>query len=301
MITPDNRIAFIDAVSLTLQTYIWNGSIWATVGNPKTITGLSNPSATLIWKNRIALTDSSFSYLMALSFNNTDWNQLGVNSIPFGSFGNPSLAIVYPNRIGVIADGLDKLIEYDFNEEYFSIVGNQSTQTGISNPAICGMDYNKIAYIEETNHNLRMYEKIGDDWTAIGTPLNIPNGTNISITAMTTTRIAYVDDTNGEIRVYDWNETTLTWSLFAVGYTIPNSFPCIQAISETTIAFFDLNYKNLITFELSGVTFNQVGASLPIPSVAYNPCMAGFYKPFSIACINELPLDGIAVWPMSDY
>lgn len=295
----DYRIAFVNSATDTLQAYIWNGS-WSALGNPKSITGMTNPAVTLIWKSTIALTDTFLKNIRAMLFDNTDWNQLGLLSTSFSVIGNPSIASVYPNRFAFIGDSIQKLIEYDFNQQYFSIVGNQSTQTGIVNPAICGLYYNEIAYIEETSRLLKRMKIINGTWTQIGSSLSITGGTNITITALTKNRIAYLDDTNRSLRVYDWNETTLTWSLLATGLSIPTiTFPCIDAIDYNMIAFFDTTIKELRTYTLSGSTWSQTGSGLSISGATSNPNMTSFYRPFSINCINDFPIDGKTVWPIS--
>lgn len=298
----DYRIAFIDATTDNLQTYIWNGSSWATVGNPKNISGMTNPAITYLSKKRIALTEFTAKTIRSYSFDNTNWNQLGLTSIAFVLLGNPSLATIYPNRIALIGDSLQKLIAYDFNTEYFSIVGNQLTQTGIVIPAICGLYYYEIAYIEETSRQLKRMKLINGTWTQIGTALTISGGVNISITALTKNRIAYIDDVNRSLRVYDWNETTLTWSLLATGLTIATiTFPCIEAIASNMIAFFDTTIKQLRTYTLSGTTWSLTGSGLSIAGATSSPNMTAFYKPFSTECYNEVDLDGKAIWPISDY
>jgi hypothetical protein len=297
----DYRIAFIDSATDNLQTYIWTSS-WATVGNPKNISGMTNPAITYISKKRIALTEATAKTIKCFTFDDTDWNQLGLTSVAFSVLGNPSLATIYPNRFALIGDSLQKLIGYDFNELYFSITGNQLTQSAIVNPAICGLYYNEIAYIEQTNRLLKRMKLINGTWTQIGSSLNITGGTNISITALTKNRIAYIDDTNRSLRVYDWNETTLTWSLLASGLSIPTiTFPCIEAIDIDKIAFFDTTIKELRTYTLSGTTWSQTGSGLSISGATTNPNMTAFYKPFSVSCNNQFPLDGNAVWPISDY
>lgn len=297
----DYRLAFIDSTNDSLQTYIWTTS-WAALGNPKSITPLGNTAMTYIYKSVIALTDVTAKTIREYLFDNTNWNQLGKTSIAFSVLGNPSLATIYPKRFALIGDSLQKLIAYDFNGDYNSIVGIQSTQTGIVNPAICGLWFNEIAYIEQTNRQLKRMKLINGVWTQIGTPLTISGGTNISITALTKNRIAYIDDTNRSLRVYDWNETTLTWSLLATGLSIPTiTFPCIEAIDFDKIAFFDTTIKQLRTYTLSVSTWSQTGSGLSISGATANPNMAAFYKPFTVSCKNEIDLDGEEIWPMSDY
>lgn len=297
----DYRIAFIDSATDNLQTYIWTSS-WASVGNAKNISGMTNHAIAYLGKNKIALTELTAKTIRAYLFDGTDWDQLGQTSVAFSALGNPSLATIYPNQIALMGDSVQKLIAYDFNNTYFSIKGNQLTQSGIFNPAICGLYYNEIAYIEQTNRLLKRMKLIDGTWTQIGSSLNITGGTNISITALTKNRIAYIDDTNDSLRVYDWNENTLTWSLLASGLSIPTiTVPCIEAIASNMIAFFDTTLLELRTYTLSGSTWSQTGSGLSIPSATSTPNMAGFYKPFYTQCINETPLDGVAIWPMSDY
>jgi hypothetical protein len=297
----DYRIAFVNATTDELQTYIWTTS-WATVGSPLVIAGMTNPAICYFGKKKVALTELTAKTVKCFSFDDTNWAQLGQTSIAFSVLGNPSVAPIYPNRIALIGDSLQKLIAYDFNNSYFSIMGNQLTVSAISVPAICGLWYNEIAYIEQSNRLLKRMKFENNDWVQIGSSLNIPSASNISITALTKNRIAFIDDTNRSLRVYDWNETTLTWSLLASGLSIPTiTIPCIEAIDINKIAFFDTTIKELRTYTLTGTTWSQTGAGLSLAGATTNPNIAAFYKPFSTNRYNEVSLEGNALWPVSDY
>lgn len=300
----DYRIAIINSNTDKLSTYLWNGATaWALVGNELTIASLTNPCIAYLGKNKMALSDSAANILRAYYWDNINWTVYG-QTTTLASFGFPSLATIYPNRVAFIADTFNKIRAFEFNKNglYFGMVGNDFTATGTTVPCICGMNINEIAFIEQTNRLLKRMKLIGNVWTQIGSSLSITGGTNISITALTKNRIAYIDDTNRSLRVYDWNETTLTWSLLASGLSIPTiTQPTIDAIDFNKIAFFDTFIKELRTYTLSGTTWSQTGAGLSIPTATINPNIAAFYKPFTTKCINEIPLDGNEIWPMSDY
>lgn len=301
----DLRLAYLDMFNENLRTYSWNATTFVQIGNDKPIAGITLTAMQMIGSKKLAMIDNSNNLLKCFYFDNLDWNQLGFSSIiigGIGSLGTGSMAMIRPDRLALVGDSMNaspKILHYDFNSEYFSLVGNQLAQAGITAPAICGMDIFRFAYIESNSKNLKYMAWDGTTFVQIGASLNIPSCTLPKICAMSKTRIAFIESVTNQLRVYDFNLTTLTWAQVGSNLTITGAVQIsIDALSVDTIALIDDGNDQLRAYYFNGTIFALIGTPIAIAGSSF-PNIASFYKPFSVSCYNEIPLTGQGYYPES--
>jgi hypothetical protein len=298
------RIAFIDDGNRLLKTYQWSGSTWALVGTSLLLNTLFTFDLCTIGNEEIALTNESDFNLTCYSFKTNSWVQKGQSRLidPSAGFTFKTMATVHPNRLSFL--GYDSTIAdyplrvYDFNNIIFSRVGNQFIVATGTNHDSTGMDINTIAFVDDSSNEVRKYLFDGTVFAQVGTSLVISGMTKPVITALSSTRIALFDQGNAKLRTLDWNGSTFV----QVGSTLTISGctdACIDAISGSKIAFVDDSNQQLRVYSFSGSAWSLVGTSLSISATL--PKFTAFFKPLPLECYNEQPLDGNAIWPISDY
>lgn len=298
------RIAFIDDGGRNLTTYEWNGSTWSLIGGQLLLNTLYTFELCMVGNEEIAMVNESDFMLTCYSFKTGSWVQKGQPNLVDVAAGITfkTMASIRPNRISFL--GYDSSIAdyplrvYDFNNIYFSRVGNQLlVPTGVIHDST-GLDINTIAFVDDSSGELRKYFFDGTVFAQVGSPLTISGMTNPVITALSSTRIALFDEGNDKLQAYDWNGAIFA----AVGapLTISGcSDACIDAISGSKIAFIDNSHQELRVYSFSGSAWSLVGTPLSISSTL--PKFTAFFKPLPLKCYNEQPLDGNAIWPISDY
>lgn len=309
---PTYTTAMIDSSNRQLRKYSFDLTNWSLIGTGLTLAAGTNPIISSFDTDKIAYFSFALKKLKIYAFDSASltWLPFGYDPFPmvFPSISPQNyiaFAHFYPKRLALYGyfDGINSpqysLVNFDFNSTFLSLVGNKKDTGDASVPSICAVDNNEIAYISDNSDELRKYSRINNTFTLVGTPLPITCSLP-RITGLSKNKIAFFDFTSKQLRAYTFNTTTLTWSLTSTPLVILGvNIGTISAISDDMVAFIDSGNQKLRAYKLTGTTWAQVGNELLVSSG--NPYLAGFYSVAKFDNYNELPLDGQAVWPTSDY
>lgn len=179
-------VAVVMGITDTIQTYRWNGSTWATVGNALSIAGIDfRHGAAKMGATRIVVLWPDLNKIRAYDFDGTDWAQVG-NDFTIASLNRGATAsYLSDNNIAIFDNtGPDgKLTRYSFDGTDFSAVGNTLTITSALNVGLIGLSATRVVAHDGSSggDTLTVYDHDGTDWTQTGNTFNIGSGTNLQI------------------------------------------------------------------------------------------------------------------------
>jgi hypothetical protein len=291
------RVVRIDFGAQVLQAYDLSAGAWSAVGNPFSISGTSFPALAALSSTRIAFIDGANDSLRAYDFDGTDWTLTG-NAFAISGTGSPALAKLTSSRVAFIDGVHDELRAYDFSGTDWTLAGNALVLSGLSEPRLCPLSATRVI-LANNDDTLRCYDFDGTDWTLQGSA-SVAGIDYPALAALDGTTFAFIDGLADELRAYGFDlGATYTvgwtgaddaviqminvdqcgpsafkatvfvgfWQTSGTGFSItaPGS-PDLAALSETDVAFFDSDNKELRLYRWnSGTeTWGLVGTGLSI-------------------------------------
>lgn len=227
----------------TIQAYDFNGSSWTPVGNaitPATI-GNGHGMCALDANTVITLQASSGYTFRRLSFDGSDWTDLGTWNYSLTSVANPALIRLNDTTLIAVDQGTDRVRAFVWNGSTFAYANFFAIAT--TGPHLCRLSDSTLALAENDNNTLRVLSWDGSAFAQVGNALSVNAfGAPIRLAPLSETRLMVHTNSNKNIGAYEFDGTdfNLVGNLSVVtGETMGTTDCDTIDIKTNTVAFID--------------------------------------------------------------